>query len=98
MLTIFVNSHHQSYVHAPTVSLPQLKRKGSTQKQPPMPTLFLDNPGFETMKGLIWELFEVHQCWGHSEGVNVKAKKQEVAQGDFCYGILALTSIFLSYP
>jgi len=54
------------------------------QKQPPAPTLFLGNLGFETTEGSIRELFEAHRYRGHKDkarGVD-KAEKQEVAQGE----------------
>lgn len=55
------------------------------QKQPPAPTLFLGNLGFETTEGSIRELFEAHRHRGHKDkvkGVDVKAEKQEVTQGE----------------
>ncbi|KAI9574390.1 hypothetical protein HD554DRAFT_2011649 [Boletus coccyginus] len=37
------------------------------QKQPPAPTLFLGNLGFETTEGSIRELFEAHRHRGHKD-------------------------------
>ena len=56
------------------------------QKQPPAPTLFLGNLGFETTEGSIRELFEAHRYWGHKDkgkAVDVKTEKQgeDEAQG-----------------
>ncbi|KAG6379012.1 hypothetical protein JVT61DRAFT_13303 [Boletus reticuloceps] len=56
------------------------------QKQPPAPTLFLGNLGFETTEESIRELFEAHRYWGHKDkdkgkGVDIKAEGQEESQG-----------------
>lgn len=57
-----------------------------TQKQPPAPTLFLGNLGFETTEVSIRELFEAHRHWerkgkekGNEEGGN--EREQEVGEG-----------------
>ena len=58
-----------------------------TQKQPPAPTLFLGNLGFETTEESIRGLFEAHRYWGHKDkrkGVDTKAEKgagQEEGEG-----------------
>ncbi|KAH0840196.1 hypothetical protein J3R83DRAFT_1197 [Lanmaoa asiatica] len=54
-----------------------------TQKQPPAPTLFLGNLGFETTEGSIRELFEAHRYWAHRDkGKGVDVKMEERDQGD----------------
>lgn len=54
------------------------------QKQPPAPTLFLGNLGFEVTEDTIRELFESHQNFGH---VNPKEKvEDEDANGAECEG------------
>ncbi|KAF8437129.1 hypothetical protein L210DRAFT_3406132, partial [Boletus edulis BED1] len=56
------------------------------QKQPPAPTLFLGNLGFETTEESIRELFEAHRYWGlkdkgRGKGVDIKPEGQEESQG-----------------
>lgn len=41
------------------------------QKQPPAPTLFLGNLGFETTEVSILELFKAHRYWGRKEQAEV---------------------------
>ena len=53
------------------------------QKQPPGPTLFLGNLGFETTEASIRELFEAHRYWGRKGREKEKgAEEQEVDGGE----------------
>ena len=53
-----------------------------TQKQPPAPTLFLGNLGFETTEESIRELFEAHRYWGHKDEGKGVDKLVSQAEGE----------------
>lgn len=68
------------------------------QKQPPAPTLFLGNLGFETTEVSIRELFEAHRYWGHGDkgkGVDGKAGERDQGAGKDEDGVVKLKAVWI---